>query len=76
MALIEVFHVVASELLIDTTSTTDIPQGKLVGYDTNDNTGLLVLANSTTVTPIGIAGDSRSAGTTSYTPESGSALDR
>ncbi len=74
MALIEVFHVVASELQIDATSTTDIPQGRLVGQDAN---GQIQLADSDTAAyAIGLAGDTRSQGTTSYTPESGSALSR
>ena len=75
MALIEVFHVVASELPIDATDPADIPQGLLVSLDT---AGQVVPANGDTaaVWAIGIAGDSRSQGTTSYTPESGSSLSR
>lgn len=75
MALIEVFHVVASELPIDADSSTIIPQGILVSLDAN---GDVVLANGDTATvdAIGIAGDTRSTGVTSYTPESNSALSR
>jgi len=75
MALIEVFHVVASELPIDATNTTDIPQGAIVSYATDGNI-TLADGDSSTHWPIGIAGDSRSQGTTSYTPESGSSLSR
>lgn len=75
MALIEVFHVVASQFEIDATATPDIPQGILVALDTT--TGEVTLAEAATAhRAIGVAGDSRSAGTTSYTPESGSALSR
>ncbi|MHA2279884.1 MAG: hypothetical protein ACXAC5_03280 [Promethearchaeota archaeon] len=76
MALIEVFHVVASQYPIDTNNATDIPQGRLV---TLTAAGQVDLANVTTNTdafPMGIAGDSRSTGTTSYTPESGSPLNQ
>lgn len=74
MALIEVFHVVASELDIDATDATNIPQGRLVGLDAN---GQVVNADSTAgPLAIGIAGDTRSQGTTSFTPESGSSLSR
>ena len=75
MALIEVFHVVASELPIDADSATDIPQGSIV---TLDSSGEVALCQGDETYPLalGIAGDSRSTGTTSYTPESGSALDR
>lgn len=77
MALIEVFHVVAGQYPIDATNTTDIPQGRLVTLDTN---GQVVLATDADAgglaAPVGIAGDSRSQGTTSFTPESGSALSR
>lgn len=73
MALIEVFHVVASELPIDAVSATDIPQGLLVGLDPD---GYVVPCDGRSAYAVGIAGDSRSAGTTSYTPESGSALSR
>lgn len=76
MALIEVFHVVASELPIDP-SDNDIPQGSIV---TLSEDGQVVLANGDGGAnggwPIGIAGDSRSSGVTSFTPESGSALSR
>jgi hypothetical protein len=73
MALIEVFHVVASELPIDADNTTNIPQGVLVGLDNN---GQITLCDGDTQVPIGIAGDTRSTGVTSYTPESNSALSR
>ena len=75
MALIEVYHVVASNFPIDSTNTTDIPQGSIIGIDLDGN---VVFANSDAPTylPIGIAGDSRSTSNTSYTPESGSALTR
>jgi hypothetical protein len=80
MALIEVFHVVAAEWPINPTATDDIPQGMLVGLDGD---GYVVRADTGstgptygTVRPLGLAGDSRSQGTTSYTPESGSALSR
>ncbi len=73
MALIEVFHLVASQYPIDATNTTDIPQGKVVSLDANGQV-VLPTAISATNHPVGIAGDSRSQGTTSFTPESGSAL--
>lgn len=79
MALIEVFHVVASSLQIDATNTTDIPQGLCVTLDANYNVTPAngdFAAGVGTHHCIGIAGDSRSQGTTSYTPESGSALSR
>jgi len=73
MALIEVFHVVASQFEIDANATPDIPQGSIVSFDANC---LIELCDGTNAPPLplGIAGDSRSAGVTSYTPESGSAL--
>lgn len=74
MALIEVFHVVATQLDIDATNATDIPQGSLVSLNSANQ---VVLANATSATAnraLGIAGDSRSQGTTSFTPESGSSL--
>ena len=75
MALIEVFHVVASQFPIATASATDIPQGRIVTLTT---AGLVQLAAVDTAVvgpwPIGIAGDSRSSGTTSFTPESGESL--
>ncbi|KKN09047.1 hypothetical protein LCGC14_1050520 [marine sediment metagenome] len=74
MALIEVFHVVASNLQIDATSTTVIPQGMLVGLDAS--TGYVVRAGDTANFAVGIAGDTLSQGTTSYTPESNSGLSR
>jgi hypothetical protein len=73
MALIEVFHVVASELPIDADNATNIPQGCLVGLNSS---GQVTLCDGDTQRPIGIAGDSRSTGVTSYTPESNSALSR
>ncbi len=72
MALIEVFHVVAADHKVDATATPDIPQGSIINLDTNGSVKLCLAGE----TPFGIAGDSRSAGTTSYTPESGSALSR
>ena len=77
MALIEVFHVVASQYPIVTANTTDIPQGRLVTLDANGEVQL-ALDGDTTVGPwpVGIAGDSRSDGTTSFTPESGSPLNQ
>jgi hypothetical protein len=72
MALIEWFHVVADELPIDTDYATDIPQGRLVSLDTDGYVKLALDTNGNLA--IGLAGDSRSQGTTSYTPESGSAL--
>lgn len=74
MALIEVFHVVASQYPITTASTTDIPQGRLVTLDANGEVDLANVTTNTTAFPMGIAGDTRSDGTTSYTPESGSPL--
>lgn len=75
MALIEVFHVVASQLPIATSSATDIPQGRIVSLDSNGEVTLADANTGTVVTldplNIGIAGDSRSAGITSYTAESG-----
>lgn len=73
MALIEVFHVVANEIPIDPNATPDIPQGSIVALGTDGN---VTLCNTSTSVAVGIAGDSRSQGVTSYTPESGSALDR
>lgn len=75
MALVEVFHLVASELPINPSAATDIPQGSVVVL----TSGLVETATATnlatdTRNPIGLAADSRSQGTTSYTPESGSAL--
>jgi len=67
MALIEVFHVVASQYPLDANNATDIPQGAAVVLDAN---GEVNLAGNNVVVA-GIAGDSRSQGTTSYTPESG-----
>jgi len=78
MALIEVFHVVATDLSVDA-SGPDIPQGLIVTLDEN---GQVVAADSSDETqpgggfPIGIAADSLSAGTTSFTPESNSGLSR
>lgn len=77
MALIEVFHVVASQYPIQTSSATDIPQGRLVTLDANGEVVLaLEAATGTARWPVGIAGDTRSDGTTSYTPESGSPLNQ
>lgn len=77
MALYTVFHVVATELPIDATDSTDIPQGLLVSLS---DTGYVVPADgdrlATEGWPIGIAADSRSQGVTSYTVGSGSALSR
>lgn len=75
MALIEVYHVVASNLPIDATATADIPQGLIVSLN---GAGQVIAADgdSTEKFPVGIAGDSRSSGTTSFTPESGSSLSR
>lgn len=75
MALIEVYHVVASQLPIDADAATDIPQGSIVSLNNN---GQVVLCNGddTEQWPIGIAGDTRSTGITSFTPESGSSLSR
>lgn len=74
MALIEVFHVVASEMLVDPLDTTgvgDIPQGALVTLNPTDGLVTMNVAVSGGPYAIGLAGDSRSHGTTSYTPESG-----
>ena len=79
MALMEIFHVVASNLIIDANDATDIPQGAIVTLDDNYN---VTLANSDDAigaanrAPVGIAGDTRSTGVTSHTPESGSAQSR
>lgn len=75
MALIEVFHVVASQLPINATDSDNIPQGLLV---TVNDDGNVVMADGDLASrwPIGIAGDSRSTGVTSYTAESGSSLSR
>lgn len=76
MALIEVFHVVASDLPIDPSATPDIPQGSVLVLDST--TGNVTVATRTALedsyTPVGFAADSRSSGITSYTPESGAAL--
>ena len=67
MALIEVFHVVASSIMIDADSTTDIPQGLLVTLDANYQvTPADGLNAATGAWAIGIAGDTRSRGTTSF----------
>ena len=77
MALIEVFHVVASQYPIATASTVDIPQGRLVTLDANGEVQLAVIATAVVGPyPVGIAGDSRSDGTTRFTPESGSPLNQ
>ncbi len=76
MALIEVFHVIASEFSIDATNTTDIPQGRLVGLSAAGQIGLSDDDATPALEVIGLAADSRSQGTTSYTAESGSALSR
>ena len=78
MALIEVFHVVASQFDVDPNGTPDIPQGSVVALDpSGSDAGEVILAQATTAArAIGIAGDSRANGVTSYTPESGSALSR
>lgn len=75
MALIEVFHVVASEMPINANATTNIPQGSIVSLDSS---GLVVLHNgdSTTAFAVGIAGDSLSTGVTDFNPESGASLSR
>src|SRR3990167_3136238 len=73
MALIEVYHVVASNIPIDPDVTTDIHQGSLVSLNASGSI-ILADANITTAFAIGVAGDSRSQGVTSFTPESGSAL--
>jgi len=76
MALIEVFHVTASSLPIDANDTSaDIPQGLLVTL-TGDGNVTPADGQSATAAPIGIAGDTRSSGVTSFTPESGSARSR
>lgn len=72
MALFEVFTIMATQVLIDPTNSTDIPQGSVVRQ--NASTGLCELAEDTGATPLGLAADSRSQGVTSYTAESGSAL--
>lgn len=72
MALIEVFHVVASDLPINA-SGTDIPQGLLVSLT---SAGQVQACDGDTEFCIGIAGDSRSSGISSFTPESGSSLSR
>jgi len=79
MALIEVFHVVASQLPINANDTTDIPVGSLGTLSSNGEVELASDADLVTTNgpfPIGIAGDSRSQGTTSYSAESGSASTR
>jgi len=79
MALIEVFHVVASNIPISPNVATDIPQGLIVQIsNTHPYEGEVERCNGASVTqmPFGIAADSRSTGSTSYTAESGSALYR
>lgn len=73
MALIEVFHVVAAGMPVQPNATPDIPQGMLVTLDTD---GYIEPCDGDTDYAIGVAGDSRSDGVTSYTPESGSSLSR
>ncbi len=72
MALIEVFHVVAASHTILPDEAPDIPQGALVGISNGGNVHL----NQGTQFALGIAGDSRSDGITSFSPESGAALSR
>ena len=78
MAIFEVFHVVASSMLVDPNDPQDIPQGALVALDPAD--GMVMMGTFTEVVTqnggvaVGVAADSRSQGTTSYTAESGSAL--
>jgi len=78
MALIEVFHVVASQYPVPTASATDIPQGRLVTLTTAGEVQLTpaygATVASTEAMPVGIAGDSRSDGVTGFTPESGAPL--
>ena len=74
MAIQEVYHVVASRLPIDPSVATDIPQGRLVGLTTTGNVTLANGTGSNSIWAIGLAGDSRSSGVTSFTLESGSAL--
>ena len=79
MALIEVFHVTASNVSISPNVSTDIPQGLLVQLSNThpyEGEPERCDGDSTTQMPFGIAGDSRSTGTTSYSAESGSALSR
>lgn len=75
MALIEVYHVVASNLPVDANLTTDIPQGLILCVESNGNVAP-ANGDSAVRPPIGIAGDSRSSGVTSYTAESGASLSR
>lgn len=77
MALIEVFTVVASQFPIATNNATDIPQGRLVTLTSAGQVQLAIIGTAVVGPwPVGIAGDSRSSGTTSYTPESGSSLNQ
>lgn len=73
MALIPVFHVVATNMPIDANNATDIPMGLLVGLDANAQ---VAPCDGDTMWCVGLAADSRSTGITSFTAESGSALSR
>ncbi len=73
MALIEVFHVVASNLPVDANYSVDIPMGSLLTLNTSTpNEGYVTLANGDdpVAVPVGIAGDTRSSGVTNYSESS------
>lgn len=74
MALIEVFHVVASQFPV-ARSGLNLPQGTIVAMQA-DGSVARCDGTSATAWPLGLAGDSASTGVTSYTPESGSSLTR
>jgi hypothetical protein len=76
MALLPVFHVIASQFPIATASATDIPSGRIVTLTSAGQVDLANAVSNTTAFPIGIAGDSRSSGTTSYSVASGSSLNQ
>lgn len=73
MALITVYHVVASMFAVDAGSTTDIPQGVLL---TLGSDGKAVACDGDTQYAVAVSADSRSAGVTSYTATSNSATSR
>lgn len=74
MALIPVFHVVASNHPIDPSSATNLPAGTIVTVNTT--TGFIEACNGASNWAIGVAADSRSTGVTSYTATSGAPLTR
>lgn len=73
MALIPVYHVVASMFAVDAGSATDIPQGVLLTLGTD---GKAIACDGASAWAVAVAADSRSAGVTSYTATSNASLSR